>query len=71
MELKIEAVIWCLILLDAVGAVVVSLFFAELYRKKFKSLHKYFPLTTAWCLVYLGLVLWAGWLLYRLGVLPW
>ena len=71
MELNIEAVIWYLILLDAVGAVVVSLFFAELCRKKFKPLHKYFPLTTAWSLVYLGLVLWAGWLLYRLGVLPW
>ena len=71
MEFNLEAIIWYLMLLDAIGAVLVTLFFADWYREKFETLHKHFPLTRAWCLVYLGLVCWAGWLLYRLRVLPW
>jgi len=70
MEFNLEATIWYLILLDAIGAVGVSIFFVDWYRENFRTLHKCFPLTKAWCLFYLGLVCWAGWLLYRLGVLP-
>ena len=71
MTFNIEAAIWHLILLDTIGANLVAWFFASWYRENFKTLHKYFPLTKAWSFVYLVLVLWVGWVLYRLGILPW
>ena len=71
MNFNIEVTIWYLILLDCIGANVVAWFFADWYRNKFETLHKYFPLTKSWAFVYLALVLWAGCLLYRLKILPW
>lgn len=71
MTFNIEAAIWYLILLDTIGANLVAWFFTSWYRENFKTLYKYFPLTKAWSFVYLVLVLWVGWVLYRLGILPW
>ncbi len=71
MNINIEATIWYLVLLDCIGANLVACFFADWYSDKFESLHKYFPLTKFWTFLYLALVLWAGWLLYRLEILPW
>ena len=71
MTFNIEATIWYTILLDSIGANIVAWFFADWYRGKFKTLHKHFPATKAWCFVYLALVLWVGCVLYRHEVLPW
>ena len=71
MSFNFEAVIWYAILLDSVGANIVAWFFSDWYRRKYKTLHKHFPATKAWCFVYLALVLWTGCVLYRHEVLPW
>ena len=70
MSFNIEATIWYAILLDSIGANIVAWFFADWYREKFKNLHKHIPTTKAWCFVYLALVLWVGYVLYRHEVLP-
>mgnify|MGYP001173239763 FL=1 len=71
MSFNLEAAIWYAILLDSIGANIVAWFYNDWYQKKFKTFHKYFPLTKGWCLVYLALVLWVGFVLYRLKILPW
>ena len=65
----IEAVIWYLVLLDSVIANVIALCCASWYKKKFKKFSKYFPIVKGWTLLYLALVLWVGYGLYRLGVI--
>ena len=71
MSFNFEAVIWYAILMDSIGANIVAWFCNDWYRGKFKTLCKHFPATKAWCFVYLALVLWVGWVLYRHEVLPW
>jgi hypothetical protein len=70
MAINIEAIIWYLFLLDSVGAVIASWCCAKRLNKTFKKLFKHLPLTKGWALIYLGLVLWVGYTLYRLGILP-
>ena len=70
MVLNIEAIIWYLFLLDSAGAAIVSLCCAKWVKKNYKFIHKHFPLTKGWALMYLGLVLWVGFALYRMGILP-
>ena len=63
-----EAVIWYLFLADSVLgnlAVWFSPKMRKFYRKQ-KFLHKYFPVRKGWMFVYLLLVLWVGYGLYRL-----
>ena len=74
MAINIEAIIWYLFLIDSVGANIFvwgSPKFTKWYKRKYKKLLKYLPLTKAWCFVYLILVLWVGNALCRLGVLWW
>jgi hypothetical protein len=65
----IEAIIWYLVLLDSVIANLIAFCCKAWYRKKFKKFSKYFPLVKGWTLLYLILVLWVGFSLWRLGVL--
>ena len=67
---NIEAIIWFAFLADSIGANIFSWCCAKWYKKKFKKFHKILPVTKAWTLFYLVLVLWVGFALYRLGVLP-
>ena len=65
-----EAVLFYLFLLDSLGAVIVSLFFAKWYKKNInKGFVKHFPVTKGWAIFYLILVLWIGSLLNRLGII--
>ena len=66
----IEAIIWWGLLLDSLGASFMALFYPGWYKKKFKGFWKHLPLTKGWAFFYLALVLWVGYGLYRLGVLP-
>ena len=67
---NIEAIIWWGLLLDSLGANFMALFYPGWYKKTFKGLWKHFPVTKGWAAFYLVLVLWVGYGLYRLGVLP-
>jgi len=71
MVLAIEAIIYYLILLDSTGAVLLSLCCAKWYKKNYKGFAKHFPATKGWCFYYLILVLWVGFALKRLGIIPW
>jgi hypothetical protein len=65
-----ESIIWYLFLLDALGAnIFVWLGYGKGIKKKLKGFFKHFPLTKGWALMYLVLVLWVGYALYRLGIL--
>lgn len=66
----IEAIIWWGFLLDSIGANMVAWFFPKWYKKEFKGIWKHLPVTKGWCAIYLLLVLWTGYGLYRLGILP-
>ncbi len=71
--LNFEAIIFYLFLLDSLGANIMVWFFpgfVKWYKKKWPSLFKHVPLTKAWVLLYLILVLWVGCALNRLGILP-
>lgn len=72
MVLGIEGIIWYLFLLDSAGAVIASFCCAKWFKKKYKGywFWKHLPLTKGWALMYLGLVLWVGFTLYRMGILP-
>lgn len=67
---NIEAIIWYGFLLDSIGATIVSWCCAKWVKKNYKFVYKHFPITKGWALAYLGLVLWVGYGLYRLGILP-
>tara|TARA_Y100000310_G_C20543386_1_gene744411 strand:+ start:207 stop:428 length:222 start_codon:yes stop_codon:yes gene_type:complete len=72
MLLGIESVIYYLVFLDSVGANISAWFlpgFVKWYKKKFPLFSKHTPLTKGWAFIYLALVLWVGWSLYRLGIL--
>jgi hypothetical protein len=65
-----EAIIYYIILIDAIGANITAWFFAKWYKKNMsKGLAKHFPASKGWCLWYLILVIWVGCALSRLGVL--
>jgi hypothetical protein len=69
---NIEGIIWFLVLLDSIGANLAVWFFpglARWYKRNYKWVYKYLPLTKGWAFAYLVLVLWVGSGLYRLGIL--
>ena len=69
--INIEAIIWYLFLLDSIGANVLSWCCANWYKKNYKGFYKHFPTSKGWSLIYLVLVLWVGYGLLRLDILPW
>ena len=70
MVLNIEVIIYYLILIDSIGANIVTWFFPKWYKKNmYKGIVKHFPVAKGWALWYLVLVLWVGYGLYRLGIL--
>jgi len=66
---KLEAIIFIAFLADSLFANVASWCCAKWYKKKFKKFHKVLPLTKLWTAIYLILVLWVGYGLYRLNIL--
>jgi len=69
--MNIEAIIFYLLLIDAIGANIITYCCAKWYKKNFKkyTFFKYFPLAKGWSAYYLILVLWVGYALYRLNFL--
>ena len=69
MDITVEAIIFYLILIDAVGANITAWTgIGEQMFKKFGVFTRYFPITRGWTTYYLVLVLWIGCALLRLGV---
>jgi len=64
-----EAIIYYLFVLDAIVANIIAWCCPKWYKKKFKGLSKYLPLTKGWTAIYIILVLWIGCALYRLGII--
>ena len=71
MALGVEGVIWYVVLCDSLFCNFVAWFKQKWYKKVYKRTSKYFPLTKAWAISYLLLVLWVGYALYRLGIIVW
>ena len=68
--MNIEAVIWFAVMLDAVVTNLIAWFCPQWYKTKLPGLHRFFPLKKSWCLVYLALTIWLGFVLHRQEVLP-
>ena len=66
---SLEGVLFYLLLIDSFGCNIVSWFFPNWYKKRFKKVSKHFPATKGWSISYLLLVLWVGYGLLRLGSL--
>ena len=68
MKMNFETIIWFIFLLDAAVNVVFSRSnrFNEWYKKNFPRVSGQFPLALGWSLLYLGMVIWVGVLIYRL-----
>ena len=71
MTYNLEAIIWCLVLLDSLFCNGIAWFDGKWYTKKFPGMSKLFPVTKAFAIYYLVLVLWIGFALYRMRVLTW
>jgi len=66
----LEVVVYYLFVIDSVFALLFSWFYPDFGKKNkdMKKIFKYFPLTRGWSALYLFLVLWVGFSLYRLGM---
>jgi hypothetical protein len=68
--MNVEAIIFWLLLIDAIGANLVAWSgYREWFTKNFKPLSRFFPLTRGWTTYYLVLVLFSGYLLWKFGAL--
>jgi len=68
--MTIEAIIFYLLLIDALGANAVAFSgVRNWYTENFRLISRWFPLGKGWTLYYLILVLWVGSLLWRAGML--
>jgi len=66
----IEAILFYIILADSLTVNILAWCCGKWYKKNYKWASKRFPLTKGWAVWYLILVLWIGYALFRLGVLP-
>ena len=64
-----EAIIFYILLIDAISANLMVQFGSEWYVRHFRTISRWFPPAEGWALYYLALVLWVGSLLYSAGIL--
>jgi hypothetical protein len=65
MPISLEAIIFWILLIDSIGANITAWFFPTSYKKNIsKGIVKHFPVSKGWCLYYLILVLFIGYLIY-------
>ncbi|MFZ3179394.1 MAG: hypothetical protein WA156_04115 [Methylocystis silviterrae] len=67
--MNIEAIVFYILLIDAISANLMTYFGREWYVRHFRTISHWFPPAEGWALYYLALVLWVGSLLYRAGML--
>ncbi|MBT3835807.1 hypothetical protein HOD05_02890 [Candidatus Woesearchaeota archaeon] len=66
----IEAILYYLIALDMLSYNLMCWFGGKWYNKKFSVLARYFPAKKGFGAYYLILILWLGYSLWRMNVLP-
>jgi hypothetical protein len=66
MELSIEAILFYLVLCDAI---IVSIIAYSKLNILFRDKIPFFPITRGWAIAYVALVLWVGYGLLRLGII--
>lgn len=64
MYTSIEAIIFYILLADAINANIIAWPGNEWYKNHFKILSRFFPLTKGWVTLYLILVLFIGYLIF-------
>jgi hypothetical protein len=64
--INIINIIFYVLLIDSLGANIMAWFYPTWYKKNYKGLVKHFPATKGWCLWYLVLVLFIGYLIFYL-----
>ncbi|MEF3367812.1 hypothetical protein V3H18_14855 [Methylocystis sp. 9N] len=67
--MNVEAIIFYILLIDAISASLIIRFGSDWYVRHFRTISCWFPPAEGWALYYLALVLWIGSLLYRAGEL--
>lgn len=68
MEVTLEVVVFLALLFDSIGANIASwLGDDKWYKKHFRLISRYFPLTKGWTTWYLIITLWIGVMLFRAG----
>ena len=67
--MSIYAIIFYLLLIDSLGANLVTWFGGKWYTKHFRLLSRYFPAVKGWTTYYMVLVLFIGYLMYITGLL--
>ena len=66
MELTLEKILWFLVFIDSVSTNIIFWFYPNWYQKKFGSMSKHFPAAKGWGFLYFFLVLWIGYVLFRI-----
>ncbi len=67
--MNIEAIVFYILLIDAISANLMVQFGSEWYARRFRTISRWFPPAEGWTLYYLALILWVGSLLFRAGML--
>lgn len=65
MDLSFQAIIFYVLLIDSIGANLMSFGGGrQWYQRNFRLISRYFPATKGWTVYYLILVLWMGYLTF-------
>lgn len=64
MEISVLKIIFWILLVDSIGANIVSWTGNKWYRENFKLISRWFPPAKGWTILYLVLVLYIGYLVY-------
>ncbi|HET8581200.1 MAG TPA: hypothetical protein VFL98_01890 [Candidatus Paceibacterota bacterium] len=67
--MTVQEIVFYLLLIDAIGANLVTWFDQRWYTMHFRLFSRVFPPARGWAAYYFLLVLWIGWLLYSTGQL--
>ncbi len=70
MQWNLETIIVFLLLLDSIGAILFAYTDGKKwYQKHFRLISRWFPMAKGWPLLYFGLVVYFGYLLYKNGLI--
>lgn len=56
----IQTVVFYLLLIDSIVVSIIALAGREWYVSRFPTVSRYLPITKAWAIIYMALVLWIG-----------
>ncbi len=68
--MRIEVIIFYILLVDSISATLTMWISEGWYTRHFRIVSRFFPPAKGWVTWYLVLVLFAGWILWNVGALP-